>query len=133
MNEHITFTRSRPYQKNDQAHVEQKNWSVVRHTVGYKRLESDAAFELLTSLYADLRLYINFFQPVLKLVFKGRVEGKFIKSYDQASTPYRRIMTSKDVSPQIKARFTKLYVTLNPLALRNAIDRKVDQLWELTK
>lgn len=88
--DHITFTHSRPYKKNDQAYVEQKNWSVVRHTIGYDRLESDAEFELLTSIYADLRLYINFFQPVLKLVFKGRVDGKFIKTYDKASTPYQR-------------------------------------------
>ena len=131
--EHITFTRSRPYKKNDQAYVEQKNWSVVRHTVGYDRLESDADFELLTSIYADLRLYINFFQPVLKLVFKGRVDGKFIKTYDQASTPYQRIMNRKDVPPQTKARFTNLYVRLNPVALRNSIDRKVDKLWDLSK
>jgi hypothetical protein len=131
--EHITFTRSRPYQKNDQAYVEQKNWSVVRHTVGYDRLESDAEFELLTSIYADLRLYINFFQPVLKLVFKDRVDGKFIKAYDQASTPYQRIMHRKDIPPQSKARFTHLYVRLNPVALRNSIDRKVDELWELSK
>jgi len=131
--EHITFTRSRPYQKNDQAHVEQKNWSVVRHTVGYARLESDAELALLTSIYADLRLYINFFQPVLKLVFKGRVDGKFIKTYDQASTPYQRIMTRKDIPLETKARFTDLYVRLNPVALRNSIDRKVDQLWKLSK
>jgi hypothetical protein len=63
--EQITFTRSRPYQKNDQAHVEQKNWSVVRHTVGYDRLETEQELALLHSIYADLRLYINFFQPVL--------------------------------------------------------------------
>ena len=131
--EHITFTRSRPYQKNDQAHVEQKNWSVVRHTVGYARLESDAELALLTSIYADLRLYINFFQPVLKLVFKGRVDGIFIKTYDQASTPYQRIMTRKDIPLETKARFTDLYVRLNPVALRNSIDRKVDQLWKLSK
>jgi len=79
LGEQITFTRSRPYKKNDQSYVEQKNWSVVRHTIGYDRLESDEEFELLTSIYSDLRLYINFFQPVLKLVFKGRVDNKFIK------------------------------------------------------
>jgi hypothetical protein len=106
---------------------------VVRHTVGYDRLESDAEFELLTSIYADLRLYINFFQPVLKLVFKGRVDGKFIKTYDKASTPYQRIMARKDIPPQTKARFTNLYVRLNPVALRNSIDRKVAKLWKLSK
>ena len=121
-NEHITFTRSRPYQKNDQAHVEQKNWSVVCHTVGYDRLETDEQFDLLASVYSDLRLYINFFQPVLKLVFKGRVDHKFIKTYDQACTPYQRIMSRADIPLEIKARFTALYVKLNPVTLRNSID-----------
>lgn len=69
--EQITFTRSRPYKKNDQAHVEQKNWSVVRHTVGYDRLETPEERLLLADIYADLRLYVNFFQPVVKLI--GRV------------------------------------------------------------
>jgi hypothetical protein len=68
LSEQITFTRSRPYQKNNQSHVEQKNWSVVRHTIGYDRLESSAELALLGSIYTDLRLYINFFQPVLKLM-----------------------------------------------------------------
>jgi hypothetical protein len=70
LTEHITFTRSRPYKKNDQAHVEQKNWSVVRHTVGYDRWETEADRTMLAAIYADLRLYINFFQPVLKLIGK---------------------------------------------------------------
>ena len=78
--EHITFTRSRPYQKNDQAHVEQKNWSVVRHTIGYDRLETPEELALLNSIYADLRLYINFFQPQLKLVGKERIDGKTVRT-----------------------------------------------------
>lgn len=88
LSEQITFTRSRPYRKNDQAHVEQKNWSVVRHTVGYDRLETPSELELLHSIYSDLRLYINFFQPVLKLVGKDRIDGKTIRirsSYDTLS------------------------------------------------
>lgn len=131
LDHHITFTRSRPYKKNDQARVEQKNWSVVRHTVGYDRFETDQELEILTSIYADLRLYINFFQPVLKLVFKGRVDDKFIKTYDLASTPYQRIMARPDISLESKARFTNLYVKLNPVTLRNSIDLKVAKLWKL--
>jgi hypothetical protein len=69
--EKITFTRSRPYKKNDQAHVEQKNWSVVRHTVGYDRWQTEQELVLLESIYDDLRLYINFFQPSLKLIAKA--------------------------------------------------------------
>ena len=87
--EKITFTRSRPYQKNDQAHVEQKNWSVVRHTVGYDRFDTDEELRLLKKVYEDLRLYINFFQPVMKLIGKQRIDGKTTKYYDKAITPYR--------------------------------------------
>jgi hypothetical protein len=79
LTEEITFTRSRPYKKNDQAHVEQKNWSVVRHTVGHDRLETPEELQLLNAIYEDLRLYINFFQPVLKLVGKVHMDGKTIK------------------------------------------------------
>jgi len=90
--EKITLTRSRPYQKNDQAHNEQKNWSVVRHIVGYERLESSEELALLDSIYSDLRLYINFFQPFLKLVSKERIDDRTIPTYDLAKKPYRRVM-----------------------------------------
>jgi hypothetical protein len=131
--EQITFTRSRPYQKNDQAHVEQKNWSVVRHTIGYDRLESSDELILLRSIYADLRLYINFFQPVLKLVAKERLDGKTIKKYDQAKTPYRRVLALDSISVEVKAHLTAQYVQLNPVVLRNRIDAKVAQLWKITR
>jgi Integrase core domain. len=127
-NEQITFTRSRPYQKNDQAHVEQKNWSVVRHTIGYKRLETEEELALLKSIYADLRLYINYFQPVLKLIGKKQVDGKTVKQYDQATTPYRRVLDSDQVSVEKKARLTYEYLHLNPVELRDRIDKKVDTL-----
>jgi hypothetical protein len=131
--EEITFTRSRPYQKNDQAHVEQKNWSVVRHTIGYDRLESPEELALLRSIYTELRLYINFFQPVLKLVGKERVDGKTIRSYDQAKTPYRRVLDIDLLTFAIKARLTAQYVQLNPVALRASIDAKVAKLWKIVR
>lgn len=131
--EQITFTRSRPYQKNDQARVEQKNWSVVRHTVGYDRFETEQELALLRSIYEVLRLYVNFFQPVLKLVGKDRVDGKIIKRYDKAATPFRRVLASDQVSLEIKARLTNLYLHLNPVALRNSIDQKVALLWKLVR
>jgi len=133
MEEKITFTRSRPYEKNDQAHVEQKNWSVVRHTVGYDRLETEEERLLLDEIYADLRLYVNFFQPVLKLIEKNHVDGKIIKKYDQATTPYRRVLASEDVSFEDKARLTNLYFQLNPVELRNRIDMNVGRLWKIIK
>ena len=125
LSERITFTRFRPYQKNDQAHVEQKNWSVVRHTVGYDRLESPEELSLLASIYANLRLYINFFQPVLTLVTKERVDGKTIHTYDQAKTPFRRVQKLDSLPVEIKARLTNQYLHLNPVSLRTSIDSKV--------
>lgn len=129
--EKITFTRSRPYKKNDQAHVEQKNWSVVRHTVGYDRLETEQELALLEDIYAALRLYVNFFQPVLKLQAKERLGNKVIRRYDQATTPYQRIMKRQDIPLQTKAHFMNLYLHLNPVELRRRIDGKVAQLWKI--
>jgi len=131
--EQITFTRSRPYQKNDQAHVEQKNWSVVRHIVGYDRLETPEELSLLGSIYSDLRLYINFFQPVLKLVAKQRIDRKTIHTYDQAKTPFRRVLALDSIPVEIKARVTDLYLHLNPVALRSSIDTKVALLWKIVR
>jgi hypothetical protein len=133
LEEKITFTRSRPYRKNDQAHVEQKNWSVVRHTVGYDRLESEEERLLLDEIYADLRFYVNFFQPVLKLVEKKYVDGKVIKKYDQATTPYRRVLASANVALVDKAKLSNLYFQLNPVVLRNRIDLNVGKLWKIAK
>lgn len=133
LDEQITFTRSRPYQKNDQAHVEQKNWSVVRHTVGYDRWETEQELALLESIYDDLRLYINFFQPSLKLIAKERIGNKTIKRYDTAKTPYQRVIERKDISLEAKARLAHLYVQLNPAELRRRIDQKIAQLWKISR
>jgi len=127
----ITFTRSRPYHKNDQAHVEQKNWSVVRHLVGYDRFETTTEYNFLQSIYTDLSLYFNFFQPVLKLTSKELVEKRTIKHYDTAATPYQRVLASKEIPFEVKARLTNVYVRLNPVTLRNSIDQKVRQLCSL--
>lgn len=133
LKEQITFTRSRPYRKNDQAHVEQKNWSVVRHLIGYDRLESEEELILLHAIYEDLRLYVNFFQPVLKLIGKEQVDGKTIKRYDRAITPFRRVLASQLVSIEVKASLTALYFQLNPVTLRNRIDQNVARLWKLVR
>ena len=129
----ITFTRSRPYRKNDQAHVEQKNWSVVRRLIGYDRFETEAEYLLLQSIYTDLRLYANFFQPVLKLVAKDQVDKKVIKRYDTATTPFQRVLAAKEIPFETKARLTNLYVQLNPVQLRNSIDAKVAKLWKIAR
>jgi hypothetical protein len=133
LDEKITFTRSRPYQKNDQAHVEQKNWSVVRHTVGYDRWETPQELALLERIYDDLRLYINFFQPSFKLIAKERLGNQTRKRYDPAKTPYQRVLERKDISLETKARLMNLYVQLNPAELRRRIDQKIAKLWKLSR
>ncbi len=133
LKEKITFTRSRPYQKNDQAHVEQKNWSVVRHTVGYDRWETEQDLALLEQVYDHLRLYINFFQPSFKLIAKERIGNRTLKRYDPAKTPYQRVLERKDVSLEAKARLMNLYVLLNPAELRRSIDKKTATLWRISR
>ncbi|MCJ7624072.1 MAG: ISNCY family transposase [Anaerolineaceae bacterium] len=131
--EEITFTRCRPYKKNDQAHVEQKNWSVVRRLVGYDRFETEEELILLSSIYDDWRLYVNFFQPVLKLVAKERLGSKVKKMYDIASTPYRRVLATNLVSIEDKARLINIYYQLNPVTLRKQIDDNIAILWKLIR
>jgi hypothetical protein len=131
--EQVTFTRSRPYKKNDQCYVEQKNWSVVRKTIGYRRYESTDALALFQAIYADLRLYVNFFQPVMKLVHKERQGSKVRKRYDEAKTPHQRIMASPEVIAKDKLRLQHNYFQLNPAELRRQIDANLRSLWRLTR
>jgi hypothetical protein len=133
LTEHILFTRARPYVKNHQAHVEQRNWSVIRQTVGYDRYESPQALALLAATYADLRLLVNFFQPVMKLAAKTRVGSKVHKKYDTAQTPYQRILACPDIDPLVKDQLRQLYLSLNPLALRRRMQRNLDKLWALQR
>ena len=131
--EQITFTRSRPYQKNDQAHVEQKNWSIVRQLVGYDRYEGLVAYRKLDALYEVLHWYINCFQPVMKLTTKQRVGSKVKKRYDTAKTPYQRVLDSDQVADEIKQRLREQYQSLNPAALRRTIETLQDALWQTTR
>ena len=133
LEEEITFTRSRPYKKNDQAYVEQKNGSVVRNTIGYDRYETEEELQLLQLIYEYLHVYVNFYQPVMKLISKERVDGKTKKVYDLATSPYRRVLASKDVVFAHKASLSNLYVRLNPVTLRKNIDLNVGKLWKIIK
>jgi hypothetical protein len=129
--EKVTFTRSRPYKKNDQAHVEGKNWTAVRQYVGYARYEGKLARLTLNEVYKDLRLYINVFQPMMKLKEKIRVDGKVKKVYDVAQTPYQRVLASPDVSEEAKKKLRELYPTLNPVKLLASIEMRLDKLWQM--
>ena len=133
LKERLTFTRSRPYRKNDQAHVEQKNWTTVRQWVGYHRYESSQALALLDAIYSDLRLFINFFQPSMKLVEKKRLGSKLSKKYDKAQTPYQRLLALAAVDDTVKEQLAALYLTLNPLALQRQIEANLKKLWSLER
>ena len=127
----ITFTRSRSYKKNDSCHVEQKNWSIIRRMVGYQRFSSKAAYEALGELYMVLRLYVNFFQPVLKLVGKSRHGARVHKVYDTAQTPYQRILANNVLTPEKRQQLDNIYEALNPLALLRQIRQIQQRLWTL--
>ncbi|MBA3061607.1 MAG: transposase family protein [Atribacteria sp.] len=127
----ITFTRSRPYRKNDSCFVEQKNWSVIRRAVGYARYDTDRELSILNELYGYLRLYVNFFQPVRKLIKKERIGSKVIKRYDEAKTPYRRVLASPDIEDEIKMKLKSQYAMLNPAELKRKITKLQDKLLKL--
>jgi transposase InsO family protein len=128
----ITFTRSRPGHKNDGAHVEQKNWTVVRHAVGYARYDTAGELTVLNQLYQLLRLETNFFTPQQKLKSKTRDGAKITKRYDVARTPYQRSMVSSLVTDEVKDALTGQYTRLNPAALRRNIAALQDRLLELS-
>ncbi len=124
----ITFTRSRPYRKNDSCFVEQKNYSVVRRAVGYQRFDTDEQLRLLNELYEVLDLYNNFFQPSMKLKSKERQGARVTKKYHQARTPYQRLLDSDYVSDEIKEQLRARYRLLNPAQLKRQIEKLQQKL-----
>jgi hypothetical protein len=131
LKEKITFTRARDYRKNDNCFVEQKNYSVVRRNVGYLRHETQPELELLNELYRHLRLYTNFFQPVMKLRSKERDGARVRKRYDVAQSPYRRVLASTEVEKKKKELLKEVYQNLNPAHLKREITRLQNQLIDL--
>lgn len=126
----ITFTRSRAWKKNDQAHVEERNGSVVRRTVGYDRYEGTSARDALERLYETMRLYVNFFQPTMKLVSKEREGSKVHRKYDAAQTPFRRMLNSPVASEKTKRSLRRIYAQLDPVALMTELEQLQDGLWQ---
>jgi len=129
--EGIEFSRSRPYKKNDNSFVEQKNSTHVRRVIGHLRYDTEKELALINSLYRnELRLYKNFFQPVMKLKEKIRDKGKVHRKYDTPLTPYQRIMESEQIAQETKEELTQLYRTLNPAELKRGIDKKIHLLFK---
>jgi hypothetical protein len=129
--EKITFTRSRPYKKNDNCYVEQKNGSIVRRVIGRDRYSSKQAYETLNRIYNLLRLYVNYFQPTMKLVSKTRHGARVYRVYDKAETPYQRVLNSGAVTEAKKAELYATYSLLNPVKLLKQINDSVEYLWKL--
>lgn len=129
--EGIHFTRGRPYRKNDQAYAEQKIWMVVRRLVGYDRYSTRSAYEELSRLYELFALYLNFFQPIRKLIAKRRVGARVSKRYDQAQTPYQRLQAAGILNEAQRAALEARYLHLNPIRLREQIDAVLRRLWKL--
>ena len=124
--EGLDFSRSRPYKKNDNCLVEQKNWTHVKKFVGYLRYDTDRELAILNDLYRhEWRLFKNFFQPVIKLIGKERKAGKIMRKYDRPRTPYIRVMESKEVPPEVKENLRRTYESLNPAELKREIDKKL--------
>lgn len=128
----IQFTRSRPYHKDDNAHIEQKNWTHVRQWLGYQRFDNPDTVPLLNQLYTkEWRLLHNFFCPSVKLIEKKLIASKIIKRYDTPKTPYQRLLESQYISESIKDKLKKQFAMLNPFTLRKAVDKKVKQIFNL--
>jgi hypothetical protein len=121
----------RPKQrKNDNAYIEQKNWTHVRKVLGYLRYDTAGELTIINDLYrGELRLYKNFFQPVMKLISKERIGGRVKRKYDIPQSPYQRLMESDQVSEETKRGLEAIYLSLNPAQLKRSIDAKLDDLY----
>jgi len=124
----IAFSHSRTYEKNDNCYVEQKNGNIVRRAVGYARYSGEKEVALLNELYASLKLYVNFFQPVMKLEVKTRLGSKVTKRYDKAKTPYQRVLECDKIDERFKETLREKYRKLNPAELKRKITRCQERL-----
>jgi len=132
LSEKITFTRSRSYRKNDNCYVEQKNYSVVRKMVGYRRYDTLEEQEILNRLYRLVSFYTNYFQPLRKLIEKKRMGAKIKKKYDTSRTPYRRVIEIPEIPERTKETLTRLYAQINPAQLKREIEKLQNRLIDLS-
>lgn len=127
----LTLSRSRPYHKNDNRFVEQKNDSLVRAYFGTGRLETPAQCDALNTLYDQLWIYYNLFQPVLHLCQKEVIDGRVQRRWDQAQTPYQRLLATGTLDTATRERLDRLYASTNPRQLRQTIHAAIPRLWDL--
>jgi len=132
--EGVELTRSRPNHKNDNAHIEQRNFTNVRKLLGYSRIDTQSAVDLMNELYAGpWRLYVNFFQPVMQCQKKERIGSRYIRRYDIPKTPYQRVLADPRIDIEVKEKLTRQYASLNPKTLRREIDILVKKIFEAQK
>jgi hypothetical protein len=129
--EDIQFTRGRPYKKNDNAHIEQKNWTHVRKLVGYERYDSRAAVEALNALYAEVRLLQNLFLPSVKLVEKKRVGSRVRRKYDAPQTPLDRLLAGGKGDAATVQALVRQRARLDPFALAKRVDQQLEPVFRL--
>ena len=129
----VPLTRSRPYRKNDQAHVEQKNWTHVRQLLGYQRLEQPELVPLINDLYRTWGLLHNFFCPNLKLLSKTRKGAKTVRKYSPPQTPYQRLLESEHLSQNQKQKLPDQFQKLNPLQLKKRIEQQLKIVFDKTQ
>lgn len=128
----VKFTRSRPYKKNDNAHVEQKNYSHVRHLLGYDRLDNPELVDLINELYTnEWSLYQNHFSPSFKLLQKKKIRSKYKKKYEEPKTPYQRLLESNHVSEESKKLLKACNQELNPFKLKQKIESKLKTIFSI--
>jgi len=130
----VQFTRSRPYHKNDNAHIENKNWTHVRQYIGYERFDKSELTDLINDLYInEWRDYFNFFIPSVKLINKKRIGSKIIKQHDNPKTPFQRCLESEYISEETKQNLKQRYQQMNPFELHKQIKNKIKNIWEVLK
>lgn len=128
----VQFTRSRPYKKDDNAHVEQKNWTHVRQLFGYHRFDNPKLVKLMNDLYDnEISLLFNFFYPCIKLIDKVRIQSSIKKKYDKPQTPYQRLMASSCLSLDQKKNLQDKFITLDPFDLQKKIQKKLKLIFKL--
>lgn len=129
----VEYTRSRAYNKNDNAHIEEKNWTVVRQYIGYDRLNNPEQLELLNDLYRnELNYFLNFFLPSMKLIAKERQGSKIKKKYDKAKTPFQRLFESKEIDESKKLELLRILNKLDPFKLQEKIESKIRLILKLS-
>jgi len=132
--EGIEFTRSRAYKKNDNCFVEQKNSTHIRGAIGYLRYDTEIEMDIINDIYRnELRIFKNFFQPVIKLREKIREKGKIHRKYEKAKSPYQRIMESEQINSKTKEELRLIYLNTNPAEIKRRLDKKIDLLLKAYK